>query len=120
MNRMKEMAGVVSGIAAGNLDQRIEPSSEQDTFGKAFQSMTASLKRSQEAFRESEEKLRGLVTHTPIGLSTIHKDGRYEYVNPKFVEIFGYTFEDIPTGRMVREAFPDPDREKALLVGEKT
>ena len=117
MSRMKEMAEAVSGIAAGNLDRRIELRSEQDTFGKAFQSMTASLKRSQEAFRESEEKLRGLVTHAPIGLSMIHQDGRYEYVNPKFVEIFGYTLEDIPTGHEWSEkAFPDPRyREKALL-----
>ncbi len=116
VTRMKEMEGVVSGIAAGNLDQHIEPRSEQDTFGKAFQAMTASLKRSQDAFRESEEKLRELVIHTPIGLSTVHRDGRYEYVNPKFVEIFGYTLEDIRTRRdWFEKAFPEPQyREKVL------
>ena len=116
MNRLNETTGVVSGIAAGNLDQHIAPSSEQDTFGKALQSMTASLNRSQDAFRESEEKLRELVTHTPIGVCRILRDGRYEYVNPKFVEIFGYTLEDIPTGRdWFEKAFPEPQyREKAM------
>jgi PAS domain S-box-containing protein len=116
INRLNETTGVVSGIAAGNLGQHIEPRSEQDTFGKALQSMTASLKRSQDTFRESEERLRELVTNIPIGLSTIHRDGRYEYVNPKFVEIFGYTLEDIPTGRdWFEKAYPEPQyRGKAV------
>jgi PAS domain S-box-containing protein len=116
-NWMKETAGILSSIADGNLDQKVEPKSDKDTFGKAFQSMITSLKNSQEALRGSEEKLRGLVTHAPIGLSTINKTGRYEYVNPKFVEIFGYTLEDISTGKnWFEKVYPDPEYRQKVVA----
>jgi PAS domain S-box-containing protein len=69
------------------------------------------------AFRESEEKFRSLVTRAPIGLSTINNKGRYEYVNPKFIEIFGYTLEDIPTGKhWFEKAYPDPEYRHKVLA----
>ncbi|NWF92208.1 MAG: PAS domain S-box protein [Syntrophaceae bacterium] len=116
MNWMNEMAGVVSRMAEGNLEQKVEVRSENDTFGQALQSMMASLKSSQRAFLESEEKFRGLVTRAPIGLSLIDKSGRYEYVNPKFTEIFGYSLEEIPMGeKWFEKAYPDPEyRRKAM------
>jgi len=54
------------------------------------------------------KRFRVLVEKTPLGVSIIGEDGHYKYVNPKFVEIFGYTLEDIPTGReWFRKACPD-------------
>ena len=65
-------------------------------------------KRVEQAFREEEEKFRILVEESPLGVSMIGKDGRYLYVNPRFVTMFGYDIEDIPTGRQwFRKAFPD-------------
>ena len=67
--------------------------------------------------RESDERFRSLVTHVPIGLSTINNAGRYEYVNPKFTGIFGYTLEDIPTGRdWFEKAHPDPEYRQKVLA----
>ena len=38
----------------------------------------------------------------------IAKDGRYKYVNPQFSTIFGYTLDDIPTGKTwFKQSFPD-------------
>jgi len=66
--------------------------------------------------RKSEEKFRKLVTQAPIALSTINKGGKYEYVNPKFTEIFGYTLEDIPTGKQWFEKIhPDPEYRQKVL-----
>ncbi len=114
---MKEMAGVVSGIAEGNVDQKVETKSEKDTVARALQSMIVSLKNSQEALRESEEKLGNLVAHAPIGLSVLSKGGNYESVNPKFVEIFGYTLADIPTGKTwFEKAFPDPEYRQKVVA----
>jgi len=48
------------------------------------------------ALRESEERSRILVEHAPFGLSIMRPDQRFEYVNPKFIETFGYTLADIP------------------------
>jgi len=67
-------------------------------------------KRTEEALRESEERFRILVEESPLGISLIGKDGRYKYINPKFTEIFGYSLEDIPTGReWFRKAYPDEE-----------
>jgi len=117
MNWMKEMAGIVSSVAEGNLDQKVEAKSEKDTFGRALQSMTVNLKNSQEAVQISEQKFRNLVTHAPIGLSILSKGGIYEYVNPKFNEIFGYTLEDIPKGKnWLEKAYPDPEYRQKVVA----
>ena len=117
MNWIKEMAGIASSIAEGNLDRKVEVKSDQDTFGMAFQSMITRLKNSQEVLRTSEEKFRNLFTHAPIGLSILSKKGGYEYVNPKFTEIYGYTLEDIPTGRhWLEKAFPDLEYRQKVIA----
>jgi PAS domain S-box-containing protein len=77
----------------------------------------AENKKTEEKLRESEEGFRTLVTGAPIGLSIIAKDGAYEYVNPKFVEIFGYTLEDIPTGKKwFEKAYPDPGYRQKVVA----
>jgi PAS domain S-box-containing protein len=71
----------------------------------------------QEALRKSEERLRILVGNAPIGLNVIAKDGTYEYVNPKFVEIFGYTLEDVPTGKKwFDKAYPDAEYRQEVIA----
>jgi PAS domain S-box-containing protein len=64
--------------------------------------------QAEEAHRLSELKYRRLVVAAPSGISIIGKDGRYKYLNPKFVKMFGYTLDDIPTGQeWFPKAFPD-------------
>lgn len=46
--------------------------------------------------RESEERFRNLAELAPIGISTMDPDGKFQYMNPKFTEIVGYTLEDLP------------------------
>jgi len=51
----------------------------------------------------------------------IRKDGRYQYVNPKFVEMFGYTLEDVATGReWFAKAYPDPEYRRQVISTWKT
>jgi PAS domain S-box-containing protein len=65
---------------------------------------------------KSDVKYTNLLTHTPVGLSTINKEGKYEYVNPKFTEIFGYTLEDIPRREhWLEKAYPDPEYRRNVL-----
>ena len=117
MGWIKETEGVVSRIGEGDLGQKVELKSDQDTFGKAFQSMMSSLQDSQKTLRESEEKIRGVLIQAPIGLSLIRNGGRYEYVNPKFVELFGYTLEEIPAGRnWFEKAYPDPEYRQKVIA----
>jgi PAS domain S-box-containing protein len=107
---MNDLAGTASRLGEGKLDQTVAVRSERDTLGRAFQSMIASLKHSQEALRESEERFRGLANAAPIGLSAIKKGGKFGYVNPKFTELFGYALEDIQADNTwFEKAYPDPE-----------
>ena len=128
MNRVEELVRIASSVAEGNFDQKVEARSEQDTFSKALQSMISNMKNSQDALRESKERFGSLIAQVPLGLSLISEGGKYEYINPKFTEIFGYTLEDIPSGKdWFRKAYPNPEyRQKVIatwkgdLNGSKT
>ena len=62
----------------------------------------------QEALRKEKEKFKILIEESPFGISIIGKDGSYIYINPKFIDVFGYTLEDISTGKeWFEKAFPD-------------
>ncbi len=120
MNWLKDMRGLVISIAEGDLNQKVDLKSERDTFGKALQSMIERLRNSQEALSESERKFRNLVTYAPVGLGLVDQQGRYRYVNPKFTEMFGYTLEDIPTGKhWFEKAHPDPEYRKKVIEAWK-
>ena len=55
-------------------------------------------KRAEEALGQSEEMFRVMVETFPLAIVlTIGIEQRSEYLNPKFIELFGYTLEDIPT-----------------------
>ncbi|MBW2643524.1 MAG: PAS domain S-box protein [Deltaproteobacteria bacterium] len=73
-------------------------------------------KRGEKALEREKEKFRVLVEKSPLGISIIQEDGQYKYINPMFIEIFGYTLEDIPTGRdWFRKAYPEKkDRRRAI------
>jgi PAS domain S-box-containing protein len=62
----------------------------------------------EKVLENEKEKFRILVEESPLGVALIGGEGRYRYVNPKFKEIFGYSLEEIPTGReWFSKAFPD-------------
>ena len=73
-------------------------------------------KRAEETLHREKEKYRILVEESPLGVSIIGMDGHYKYINPKFVQIFGYTLEDIPTGReWFRKAYPDQEYRNQVI-----
>jgi PAS domain S-box-containing protein len=72
----------------------------------------------EEARAVSEERFRVLSEESPLGISVVDQDGGYEYLNPTFKKMFGYTLSEVPTGRdWLRLAFPQKDqRHKAIAA----
>lgn len=66
--------------------------------------------------QSEKEKFQILTEGSPFGISLIGQDGRYKYINPKFIEIFGYTLKDISTGReWFRKKHSDPEHRKQVI-----
>ncbi len=72
--------------------------------------------RAEAALRESEERFRTLVEKSPFGISLIGRNGMYKYINPQFTEIFGYTMEDVPSGRAwFEQSFPEKNYRQKVI-----
>ena len=53
--------------------------------------------RAEEALKRSEEHCRELVLRSPMAMAVVHlPESTTELVNLKFIELFGYTMEDVP------------------------
>ena len=66
-------------------------------------------KRMEAALQQSEAKFRQLVQALPLPLTIVHKSGRQEYINDRFIQVFGYDYADMPTlSDWWRLAYPDP------------
>jgi PAS domain S-box-containing protein len=67
-------------------------------------------RNAEEELRREKEKYRILTEESPFALSILTEAGEYEYLNAQFVETFGYTIADVPTGRdWFQKAYPNPD-----------
>jgi PAS domain S-box-containing protein len=65
-------------------------------------------KKAQQDLEFERKKFQTLTEDSPFALVMISKEGEFKYVNPKFIELFGYDLEDVPDGRTwFRKAYPD-------------
>jgi diguanylate cyclase (GGDEF)-like protein/PAS domain S-box-containing protein len=77
-------------------------------------------REAQQALRKEKEKLDIVLETFPLGVAIISKDGRYEYMNAKFVEMFGYTQQEIPTGRAwFEKAYPEEAYRRQVISAWK-
>ncbi len=61
------------------------------------------------ALREREKLFRTLTENTPIGIALLSADRRFEYFNPHFTQLFGYTLMDLPDeDSWFAAVYPDP------------
>ena len=65
-------------------------------------------KQMEETLRGNEQRLLNILRRLPLGLCLVQRDGRMSFRNERFVEICGYTEEDIPTAEQWwLKAYPD-------------
>ena len=83
----------------------------------------ASLKKSEEALRDSEERFRNSCDHAAIGMALVGIDGRWLKVNPALSKILGYTQDELLNLDFQTITHPDDlshdlGQVRALLAGE--
>jgi PAS domain S-box-containing protein len=69
---------------------------------------TAQRKRAEESARSAEEQLRITLENAPVGICRIALDGTFLEVNPQFLEITGYSSEEL-LHRYFRETSDEED-----------
>ncbi len=58
--------------------------------------------------KEKLDLYREIFVHSTDGIAVITSDNRFEYVNPRFTEIFGYVLKDIPDRKTwFEKGYPD-------------
>jgi len=63
-----------------------------------------------------KQRLTMITDHSPYGLVFIAADGTFEYINPKFTEVFGYGLDDVPDGKeWFKKAYPDPQYRQEVI-----
>lgn len=66
-------------------------------------------RRIEAALRAEKLRFQTVSEHAPLALVMLAEDGNFEYVNPRFEELFGYGIDEVPNGReWFRKAYPDP------------
>ena len=71
-------------------------------------------KRTEQAFRRSERRMRALLEFEPYPVVVFTLDGRVAYLNPAFTEIFGWTLEELEGQRI---PYVPPGLEKSTQEG---
>jgi PAS domain S-box-containing protein len=65
-------------------------------------------KEAERALDMERQRFQMLAENAPFGMVLITHDGNFLYINPKFIEIFGYNLADTPNGKeWFRKAYPD-------------
>ncbi len=64
-------------------------------------------RRAETALRESEERLRAVFDQVPVGIAVIGLDTRIEQANRRFVEILGYSLEELRQMNFTNFTHPD-------------
>lgn len=91
-----------------------QPGEEPDYYVAIIQDI-GERRRMQDALQERERHLRSILDHLPVGVCLVQHDERITFRNRQFVQIFGYTEQDVPdVHAWWARICPDPEtRERA-------
>jgi len=73
-------------------------------------------KLAENILRESAQQFRELIDRSPVAMAVNDGSGHTTLLNRKFISLFGYGQEDLPTvGDWWRKAYPDPDYRRKVI-----
>ncbi|HQJ94848.1 MAG TPA: PAS domain-containing sensor histidine kinase [Syntrophorhabdaceae bacterium] len=128
INRRRQMGQSVpasyefKGITKKGRAIHIEVSATSTTFrGEqvylAYLRDVTERKIAEASLRNERNRFQTLTENAPFGIAMIDKTGNFTYINPKFVEIFGYTLRDVPNGKTwFKKAYPDNNYRKQVIA----
>ncbi|MGD0231491.1 MAG: PAS domain S-box protein, partial [Syntrophorhabdales bacterium] len=77
---------------------------------------TTARNRAEEEVRAEKQKFQVLSESSPVGMLMAGADDRVKYVNPKFIELFGYDLIDIPDLKnWFMRVYPEPSYRRRAL-----
>jgi len=116
-----ELQKVNEGLVAANenLQQKIE--TLQRTNEQLLSSRTPEKQAHVRTIHESEDRFRMITELSPFPISIIDSSGKFQYVNKKFTQLFGYTITDIPPEKewLSTEIPTNKDRMNTLRTGKQ-
>ena len=72
-------------------------------------------KRMEHTLRGNEAHLRGILQRLPMGLCLVQKDGTISFRNERFLQICGYTAQDVPNVDVWwQKTYPDPEEREVM------
>ena len=90
------------------VSQMWSPGDQGDYHIAVAQDIT-SRKRMEEDLRANEQRLRSILERLPVGLCLVQHDGRIAFMNQRYIDICGYTLEEVPdSDTWWTRAYPDP------------
>ena len=77
----------------------------------------SNIKNTKKALSNEKNRFMTLTENSPFGMVLIDKNGVYKYINPKFLEMFGYDSDDLPNGKeWFKKAFRDPKKRHEVIL----
>ncbi len=70
--------------------------------------------QNEEILKESEERFRRIIENAPVGYYRVGNDGLWQYVNPMWEKMHGYSFQDI-IGKSFEITQPENAKEQARI-----
>ncbi|MGZ5012227.1 MAG: PAS domain-containing sensor histidine kinase, partial [Methylobacter sp.] len=112
--------GVASGKSSGTLSEKLSQLEKEkirdDELGdltQSFIAMDEAVNLKIQQLKTSEAKSRSIIEASPVPMALNDEQMNITFLNPAFVQTFGYSIEDIPTlADWWPKAYPDPDYRK--------
>jgi PAS domain S-box-containing protein len=97
-----------------SLEQRV---AERTAANEELRLEITERKQAEEALKESEKKFRSMAETSPLAIyMSTGIEQKAHYINPRFVQLFGYTIEDVPTvGHWWPRAYPDEKYRQQII-----
>lgn len=112
--RVLTIAGVL-GLAAALWIVQLRHSVRVRT--AALSAEVEERRRAETLVREAEQRFRGLIEVSSVGISISDEAGHIEYLNRRFVEMFGYTQVELPDiSAWWPRAYPEAEVRQAVMA----